>query len=564
MSKRASAPVKRKTREIRLREPGIKTIDLLDLDQFIYYCEDRGLDKLEKSFFEELIKERFLIPILVDKSGAAHFSPFQIAIVALLRRNCVQDGILRYPELVCTRGSVEIPCIDWPPLGRYVAIDETSKIHEWIDDFHNFLLSLHNLPVYPPYAVPMAYQGYFHNSPTVGFDFSQITPSPSIKISESDLIRLRLGIGNFAMKIDPLSEWFHYVRRHPRWKREQLKGDTNLAQQLYDIDDLLRRFGEALFGPQKDISSLLEDQTDIGIAVRDDYIWGTDIISLKYALNKFNIWLKNDKNSDFISQELLARVHALNAEVEHFIQKFGQDYYSANSYSYTPKAPASITLEDLPVQHRTMNVVDEHGNRSIEEKDVAEAIYHYMYELQRLFIHAVSLPLEELRKKSGHLHHQRDMNQSSGHYSEELDAKLRAEMFTIDEIEKRIYEIQKISQRVLCCSCRKNPVLKLDRYNQSDNLLCDECIDQRRELALSRDEGDRKAFKKEDDGIWHCDGCGTILQKFLNRNIFISEGLNGNMPVATLKYGEIEMEATCKKPECGYKNRKTFHYGWEK
>ncbi len=558
MSNRATV-TKRKTRILQPHGPGIRKIDLLDLRQFTFYCEDRGLD-LDTFFFDQLIKEKLLLPILTDESGIPHFSPFQIAIVAFLRRNRVQDGILRYPESVCYRGSTEVPCIDWPPSGIYIPVDEMTKIHYWIGKFHDFLLSLHALPTHLPYVVPMAYQGYFHNSPSLGFDFSQIqVPAP---ITESDLTHLRLGIGRFSREIDPLSEWHHYIRRHPRWKREQLKGDTNLAQQLYDIDDLLYRFGKALFGPQKDISSLLEDQTDIGIAVRDDYIWGTDILSTRYALNKLNVWLKKPENSSFVSEDLLKRVQAFDAEISHFIQKFGQDYYTASGHSYIPKAPASITLDDLPPRHRTMNVVDEHGNRSAEEQDVADAIYHYMYDLHRLFIDLSSHLLERIRRKSNDLFHQSEMNQSGGHYSPEVDTRLRAEISDLHKIEKSIYEIQKISQRVLCYSCRKNPVPKLDRYNQSDDLLCDSCITRRRDMALSERDDDRKALKQREEGLWNCEGCPSLLQRFTSRNVFISEGQNGNMPVATLKYGEIEMEATCK--NCGYQNRRTFHYGWEK
>lgn len=544
----------------------LKEDQLFDLKNFRWYCRRRGLS-LTDEMFDVLIKEKFLNPLMVNEEKGPLFSPFQYVVVLFLRHNQIRRGRLYSPDALAIAGGKRLPGIKFD-LGSYFRYDNYKFPYYVVETLEKCLTFIHSLE-----CVPIHYQAELlsgKKSDTVsleyyydGVDCSEVAEKLELGFDDFNNIR---GFMATSLRVnDPMWNWFYYIDRHPRWRREELQGDALVYQQIYFLDYVLRDFGQVVFDKEMiDLKGLEEKNSGLGPKRDDDYVHGVDLRSIFKTLFDFDEWIKTKESEQYVEDEDVELLESFNNDLFGLLEKMGLTLKDLDTdIVFSVEAMSKkLKLEDLPFHLREIAWHKGDDTKPVIKKNsVRFALRHYLMDLQRGLVGLITRCERRVSAERSDL------------YSRRYTPIWRGGIDTPEKVEERLkfcnlvigklYDFQKRARRVFCQRCRKKHIKSLDYGNESKGYLCDDCVDQSKEYVLSGKKELMEQFLNDKSSLVMCDDCGEKLMfKFANRNTFISKTENQSLPVITLQYGHVELSVRCDK--CGYVNIKGFNFGWLK
>lgn len=555
----------------------VRKEQLIPLQKFIYYCRDRDL-KLHEDFFEAIIKEGFLLPVMTDE-GEDLYSPFQIVVVARLKDNILEDGVLDYPDAHCTEGAGpdqhRVRCIRWGGNWTFVTERKFKNIIGWVKLLGDFLKLLHSLPVLGDFFTAPAtenlrlkkvnnrdrfndLQPAYRNSPGLIYDLEYLDNGAqkdfikSRGLVEEDFVALRQEIGAFTEDFDPMGKWFYFIRRMPRWRREELRYDARIAQELYDLDDLISEMMQKLYGGEtEDLHSLMKRLRPSLVGDKEEYICGTDMVSIQEAFEALKSWYDDKENKKYYTEGIEMAMTRLDTELEEFKNKFGIDWSMPTGIPYEIKQ-SQVPYTELP--HLYKDFLERKFPEDERQGEVGNLVGFYLGDIKRN-LHEGIIVARNLVEKD------RDSYMPEFYrYGDPLEPNEDRE-----ECEKKMRELSDIElelTRIRCDDCRENFVKKFDKSNQSQALLCGDCIEKKKDMVLSGNDAKKQMFLNRRVGEIRCSCSNKLLYKFAGANTFISLLRGESVPAITLDYGRLTMEIAC--PKCGALHKRVFEYGWQK
>lgn len=619
--------MKKKTREIKLDQ-------LCDERSFLSFCNDdqRGSHgkrlglEITHEFLLACEKDGFIVPILtrtetqtVDNKETQvevkYYSPFQIFLVAMLCKNIIdEDGYLR--DLVLMDADYQkqqkTRYINW---GGYMAFNIDNAKTESVNppgmvshftlmkDFHNFLKLLHTFETFDGTRHDdYARRRYYRTAPKLQFDFKELSVDllSDYDISVDRVKIIFKNIGNFALSIDPLEEWFNYIHRHAILRKDELKGLAGVAQELYNFCEVLREVVETIDG--KKLPPFLEFvKSDFAHHDREKmnkFAEGEDIVAIKKANEHLIEWLTTNKDyiDDIFAKhpewqkvDLIEEATKAQAHLDDFYTRYGDVRYVG---SYRTIYPSDKKIEEL--DEATKRYLDMYArSRSQQEKDEDDSEINFQMEITRAISSRLSdlerevvgiaynlsnllqndtnrieqekrmsvAPLqEEYFKQHDHATDPNPGLTASLFWREFLpkgQKKYDDEMATIDHKRSELHQIAKEGGLVFCAKCREKKVI-LHQLHLDDKFsteaICDDCIGSK----------DLQSIK---NGEWRCEYdngkgeyCNTLLYKFAHNNILNTTSLNTSIAKIQLNYGQMEIEVSC--PKCRKKSSKAVEWGW--
>ena len=606
----------------------INVDQLYTQDAFLSFCNDyhssRYNQKLEVKITTEFLlaceKDRFILPIHIQKeviieSGKKatkeikYYSPFQIFLVAELCNNFVDENntlwdldmsTLEYQKEHNTR------FINWGGHSAFnIDNQKTEKnvkskvLNQFtiMEDFHNLLKFIHTCKTFDK-SINGDYdkRRLYRSSPQIQFYFNNILDiKKELKIYHLDADQIKVVIkviGNFALHIDPMEQWFSYIHKHPTLRKDEFKGLACVAQELYNFCDIGIDLIETI--ENKKLPPFLEFVKSDFLYVHQDKInscaEGEDILATKKAHENLTKWIKKntkylnalfEKHPDWQKVDLSKTAKELQEKLDDFHTRYGDVRYVGNLRTYYP------------------------SEKKLDELDPETEIYVEMFmksnnipaeELQYEITQAISSRLSDLQREVSSLAHnlarmlendvpriEREKNMSVGLIQEKynkqnegskidqgiLSAKFwreflpkeqqvfQKELDVIEKIKSELYGIGKETRLVFCAKCRdKYVVVHHLRYDEklSNEAICDSCIDQK----------DLQSIKS---GEWRCEHennkgeiCNAMLYKFAHNNIMNTNLMNNSNATITLNYGQMDIIVTCK--DCKKKSQKFVDWGW--
>jgi len=616
-----------KTRQLKLDQ-------LCDERAFLSFCNDdqhgRHSKRLGMEITHEFLvaceKDGFIVPLhiqtekrIVDGKEAdievKYYSPFQIFLVAELCKNTIdENGYLR--DLVLMDADYQkqqkTRYINW---GGHMAFNIDNEKTEsrnpstmvshftLMKDFHNFLGLLHTFDTFDGTRHDdYARRRYYRSSPKLQYDFKELNVDllSEYGINTEKVKTIFKIVGNIALSIDPLEEWFNYVHRHEIMRKDELKGLAGVAQELYNFCDILREVVETVDG--KKLPPFLEFvKSDFAHHDRDKmnkYAEGEDIMAIKKANEHLIEWLTKNKeyidgiyakHPEWQKVDLLEDAKKAQASLDDFHTRYGDIRYVG---SYRTVYPSDKKVEEL--DEATKQILDMYTrSRSQQEKDEDDPEIDIRIEIS----HAISSRLGDLEREVAGIAYnlsnllQNDTNRIEQEkrmsvatlqqeYFKEREHKddpnpvLTSHLFWSDFLPKgqkkyddemgvierkrsELHHIAKEAGLVLCAKCRQKKVilhqLHLDE-KFSNEAICDDCINSK----------DLQSIK---NGEWRCEYsnekgeyCNTLLYKFAHNNILNTTSLNTSIAKIQLNYGQMEIEVSC--PKCRKKSAKMVEWGW--
>ena len=589
-------------------------------EAFLSFCNDDHASgygnklgvKITPDFLTACEKDEFIVPVCVQDK-VKYYSPFQIFLVAELCQNIVDDdGFLRDGDLMDLAYHKEHKTryINWGGQSAFNIqnreTEKNSKSHilnqfSLTKDFNNFVKCLHTFKT----ARSTDFWNYekrrlYRSAPEIQFDFSGEKDIKKIlKNHKLDTAKLKILIkivGNFALHIDPMEQWFSYMHKHPTLRKDEFKGVASVAQELYNICDIAKELIEEV--EQKELPPLLEFiKSDFPYGNRDkinSYAEGEDTIALKKAHENLTAWIKKNtkylrtlfaKHPDWQKVDYLKIAKELKDKLDDFCARYGDVRYVG---SYRTIHPSTITLDQLDTETKryvsfyTKNdTPDEEYSAQDISIHISQAISSRLSDLQRevsSVAHNIALVLENDVYRI-----EREKNMSVGSIQEKYnklnegsktDQGLLASLFwreylpkeqqkfqdELDTIQKRkaeLYGIAKETHLVFCAKCREKHVI-VHQLHYDDKLsneaICDECID-------------KKDLQSIKSGEWRCEHenskgeiCNALLYKFAHNNIMNTNLMNHSNATITLNFGQMEINVTCK--DCKNKSQKLVDWGW--
>lgn len=620
--------MKKKTREIKLDQ-------LCDERSFLSFCNDdqRGNHgkrlgmEITHEFLVACEKDGFILPLLIRTEARTidgkeaqvevkYYSPFQIFLVTELCKNVIdEDGYLRDLALMDAdyQKQQKTRYINW---GGHMAFNIDNEKTEsgnppnmishftLMKNFHNFLRLLHTFDTFDNTRNDdYVRRRLYRNAPKLQFDFKELSAD---LLSEYDTNTDKIKtifkiIGNIALSIDPLEEWFNYVHRHEIMRKDELKGLAGVAQELYNFCDILREVVETVDG--KKLPPFLEFvKSDFGYHDREKmnkFAEGEDIVAIKKANEHLIEWLI--KNKEFIDGvfakhpewekiDFLDLANKTRITLDDFHTRYGDIRYVG---AYRTMYPSDKKVEELDdatkrildmyTRSRLHNQKDEEDDYEVDiQMEISQAISSRLSDLERdvvavayklsdLFQSDISRVEGEKRMSVGPLQqeyfkdreHKDDPNPgltNSLFWREFLpkgQKKYDDEMETLGHKRSELGQIWREAGFVFCAKCRAKKVvlhqLHLDE-KFSTEAICDDCIESK----------DLQSIKS---GEWHCEHnnekgelCNTMLYKFAHNNILNTTTLSTSVAKIQLNYGQMEIEVSC--PKCRKKSSKMVEWGW--
>jgi hypothetical protein len=601
-------------------------------DAFLSFCNDyhssRYNQKLGVKITTEFLlaceKDRFILPIHIQKEAVIesgkkvtkeikYYSPFQIFLVAELCNNFIDKdntlwdvdmSTLEYQQEHNTR------FINW---GGHSAFNidnrKTEKnvkskvLNQFVimEDFHNLLLFIHTCKTLDK-SVDRDHdkRRLYRSSAQIQFDFSDFVDiKKELKRYHLDAKQVKVLIkiiGNFALHIDPMEQWFNYIHKHPTLRKDEFKGMASVAQELYNICDIAKELVEAV--EQKELPPLLEFiKLDFAYANRDklnSYAEGEDILAIKKSHESLTGWIKKntkylnalfEKHTNWKKVNFVQVAKELKDKLEDFHRRYGDIRYIGSSRTIKP---SNVSLVDLDPD--TKKYADFYTKNDTPEEDypahdisihISNAIESRLSDLQRevsSFAHHISNLLENDRPRIESEKHSstraiqekyNKQNEGSNtdqgllvslfwrEYLPKEQKVFDLELEKIEKLKSELYEIVKETRLVFCAKCReKHVVIHQLRYDEklSNEAICDDCIS-------------TKELETIKSGEWKCEHvnhknetCGQMLYKFAHNNILSSILKNTANAKVTLNYGQMEIEISC--PKCREKSRQVVEWGW--
>ena len=289
-------------------------------DVFLSFCNDDHSGgygnklgvKMTPEFLMACEKDEFIIPVCIQ-GKVKYYSPFQIFVIAELCHNIVdEDGFLRDADLMDLAYQKEHKTryINWGGQSAFninnrdTEKDTKSKILNQFSltkDFNNFVKLIHSFKT----AKDMDSWDYekrrlYRHAPEIQFDFSSEKDLKKIlKEYKLDIAKIKTVlkiVGNFALHIDPMEQWFNYIHKHPVRRKDEFKGMASVAQELYNICDIAKELIEEV--EQKELPPLLEFiKSDFPYGNRDkinSHADGEDILVIKKAHENLTLWIKRN------------------------------------------------------------------------------------------------------------------------------------------------------------------------------------------------------------------------------------------------------------------------------
>ncbi|MGB9726690.1 MAG: hypothetical protein ACPLXB_01175 [Minisyncoccia bacterium] len=589
----------------------IKKEQLLSEQAFINYCNyDEAnihgvrisrLD-IDQRFIKAAEKDGFIKPLLKLKELVKredgnekleivkYYSPFQVYLVLALSKNIIDDdGYLRSPADLEWQKEKGFRWVSWGWSGHSLIMDKkrqwsrkmefaTDNLPLFCDYFHRFLTFLHTLELKPEHFREFEERRQLpsltHNLEPLRNNGLKLLKSYKLDIKILNL--LRKSVGDFAVSIDPLEHWYYYIKRHPQFRKDLLKGDAALAQRLYEIYDLLTEIVEIVTGKKSEplFEFLYQDFPGYPFLIPQvEYREGEDVKALQFAIQQFKKWKKKKENKPFVTKEIMEKLDAVEKKIKDYEQRYGDRSYAGSVR--TIEAEENIKFENLDEETKkdvedTLRQMREQKMKIELEQEIALAIEHRLFELKRELQGILWDVSGKLRDKENEWW-QKGQNFDNVFWmtNREKLAKLpREEQLKLfrkeyDKIVKKAKEwgrrrkefansVSRYANLAFCKVCRKNPIqlhienTNLNMWEVSRTGICDECMR-------------TKKLETMKPGEWKC-SCGKILYKFVHNNTIALRTENQVDIKLEIAYGKNILEATC--PECGRKNQRIIEWGW--
>lgn len=609
-----------KTRETKLDQ-------LLEERAFLAFCNDDhhgGYGKrLETEITSEFLvaceKDGFIVPLHIQKEtrmvdgkevqiNVKYYSPFQLFLVAELCKNVIdEEGHLRDLTLMDANYQKEQKAryINW---GGHSAFNiDNEKIESsnppnmvshftLMKNFHAFLRLLHTFETFDHTRHDdYARRRLYRNAPQLQYDFKDLTPTlvAEYGVTIESVKHICKIMGNFALHIDPLENWYNYIHRHDIMRKDELKGLAGIAQELYNFSDVLVDAIEKLEG--KKLPPFLEFvKSDFAYHDREkmnSYADGEDILAIKKSGKDLIKWLTDnkeyldgifDKHPDWKRVDFLALAQKAHKDLEDFHTLYGDIRYVG---SYRTIYPSNKKLEELdpwtkkhvemytkshPLSGDELGIEISHAVSS-RLSDLERNVTGVAYDVSNLLQNDTYRIENEKRMSVGPFQmeyfkehkHEEDPNPALTNHRFWTDFLPKAQKKYDDEmslLEKKRAELHHIAREaglVFCAKCReKHVVIHQTRHDEkfSTEAICDDCIKNK----------DLDTIKS---GEWTCEHtnhkgetCGHMLYKFAHNNILSSILKNTANTKVTLNYGQMEIEISC--PKCRQKSSKMVEWGW--
>jgi len=408
--------------------------------------------------------------------------------------------------------------------------------------------------------------------PSLAYNFEPLKDNgvkllKSYKLNIKILNLLRKEVAELATRIDPLEHWYYYIKRHPQFRKDLLKGDAALAQELYQIYDLLTTIVEVVTGKKAKplFEFLYEDFGHPFLIPKVDYLHGEDVKALQFAIRQFKEWSEKRGNKSFVSNEAMEKLNAVEKKIKDYEQRYDDRSYAGSIR--TIEAEEKIKLEDL--DEDTKKWADTYEDKH----NVSRAIMHRLGELQqelREIFWDISKQLQDKEnewwQKERNFHNYFWMANRKKLAKLPREEQLKLSRKEYDKIVKKAKEwkqrgeefansVSRYADLVFCKVCRKNPIQlhiennNLNMWEVSRTKICDECIRTRSPATMPQ-------------GKWRCKYCGKLLYKFTHNNILYGMLLNTAPARVTLEYGRIKVVVKCQNRKCKKKNTKIINWGW--
>ncbi len=587
---------------------------------FLSFCNDDHSGGYSKKFGVKITpefliaceKDEFIMPVHIAHT-TKYYSPFQIFLVAELCHNSVdEDGFLRDADImdITYQKEHKTRYINWGGQSAFnINNRETEKnvkskiLNQFTltRDFNNFVRFIHTCKTTRGTDLwDYEKRRLYNNAPEIQFDFNHENDLKKIlksyKLDTTKLKTLIKVIGVFALHIDPMEQWFNYIHKHPTLRKDEFKGLAGVAQELYNICDILKELIEVI--EQKEIPPLLEFiKSDFIYANRDkvnSHASGEDILAIKKSLNDLTEWVKKNKKylNDLFSKHPEWNVvdfNQLTKDLENNLNDFHTRYGDIRYVGSTRTIyPSTITIDQLDPQ--TKRYVDFYIKNDNSDDD---------YPKEDVSIHisqAISSRLNDLQRDVSSLAHniarmlgnditriEREKNMSVGSIQEKYNKlnensntdqgvlaslfwreflpkeqeKFQKELDVIEKLKSELYTIAKETNLVFCAKCREKYVVNHQLHYDdklSNEAICDDCID-------------KKDLQSIKSGEWRCEHknnkgelCNALLYKFAHNNIMNTNLMNNSNATIKLNYGQMEILVTCK--DCKNKSQKFVDWGW--
>jgi len=618
----------------------IKKDQLLCERNFLGYCNDSNNRTVtmtgkfhrwvDGKFLRAVESDEFIKPILtidelvrqsdgsVKEEPVHYYSPFQIYIVTQLSHNTIDDeGKLRSPD-----SSIEwqiqqkVRYVAWG-IGGAMSFNMGSEVRNKKSPgggpnvltlcgyLNDFLRMLHSLDVTDRYSGEWRQERgrYYSESPNLQFNFDRLKGDKATFLDQFDLDVekieiLRKNIGQTALIIDPLEKWYPFLQKLPQWRRDELKGEALLAQDLYGLCEIIADILEIVTGTPP--AGLLESlRSDFAPAeyTRNEYASGTDIEAIKLAASKLKTWMADEKSSKLLNEisasDVIGGYSKRLEEVEQQLKDYKKHYEkygegrSINSGGFlhmrTSDSPIPITaldprakkiVEQMMAQRKAQGTVEDEDaemqweiNHAIRWRldDIKSSLTNLIYEMIR--------PLDAVRwkidseKQNGQQHvwwgecmrsgeAPTDAGKARVYYFEKFQPRKIAEydkkLKPILDASRSLGSFASLARLVLCAHCRKNTVLLHQAHNDkrvSSEAICDECIK----------NGELQKIKGAE---WSCRRCGKKIYTFAHGNILSDVLFNTSNATIRLDYGRMTIRARCTNKDCKEWNEDHIDWGW--
>lgn len=559
------------------------------------YIEDHHRLQLSTEFLDAARQDGLIVPLLEETgtdspTPTRYYSPHQLFLAVALRKNIIKEGRLTSEEqMAFGPGSyrtilwgpslgITVDAASGQPIGSPVTLDLASIVKS----FHDFLRLIHSMPQTRSYTRKSAHrQRHFRGAPSIDFDLTEFTKSPTEKLSAfsltvEELKALRYVIGSLATSIDPLEYWNDYLTLHPQARKDLFKGEALIAQELYLTADLVADvIAIATGAPPPPLMRFLYEKTKFKpfLMDRDEYASGRDTSALKACATAVQAWVDDKAAPDLVPDTLKAKLVAAKDHLAEFVQRHGEK-------SYLSGVSRTVELDDTPLAQLEDDVrqqAEAMGSDDADEDDgsdlfnslgfrVAQAIEYKLDSIS----HELGEAIFEIRDL---IQDKRDRAWRSLQDSEmwmkpqDEQRELHDEAKRWDSVADDFSDAWKDFHSVYCGVCRERPApLHHEHYDSrvSDEPICDQCFAKVASGALKMSDTDWQNVK---GGEWYCDyGCVTdkgrpvLLYRFARRNTVSTIGQTKAPLRIELEYGRMRVEAKC--PKCNREQSREIDWGW--
>ena len=585
-------------------------------DVFLSFCNDDHTSgygnklgvKITPEFLIACEKDEFIVPVCVQDK-IKYYSPFQIFIIAELCHNIVdEDGYLRDGDLMDLAYQKEHKTryINWGGQSAFNInnreTEKDSKSHilnqfNLTKDFNNFVKLLHSFKT----AKDMDLWDYekrrlYRHAPEIQFDFS--TEKDLKKIIEEyklDIEKIKTIlkiVGNFALHIDPMEQWFSYIHKHPVRRKDEFKGMASVAQELYNICDIAKELIETI--EQKELPPLLEFiKSDFPYGNRDkinSYAEGEDILAIKKSHENLTLWIKKNikylnalfaKHYEWQKVDFIKHTKDIGEKLQDFYARYGDVRYVG---SYRTIYPSDKKLDELdPETRRYFQIFSKADALSPDELqiEISQAISSRLSDLQREVSSIAYDITHVLQNDVPRIEREKNMSVTSiqekynkMNVNSKTDQGLLASMFwreylpkeqevfqkelnVIEKLKSELYQIAKETRLVFCAKCREKHVI-VHQLHYDDKLsneaICDDCISKKDLQSIK--SGEWRCGHENDKGKM----CNALLYKFAHNNIMNTNLMNNSNATITLNFGQMDIQVKCK--DCKNVSTKSIDWGW--